>query len=69
MIANVFSKFKPTRRQFIWVRAKSKKQESSKKYSYTLNLPNTDFPLSLRDGEANRREVKIQKVILYKKQA
>ncbi|XP_071164030.1 isoleucine--tRNA ligase, mitochondrial-like isoform X1 [Mytilus edulis] len=61
MIANVFSKLKPTRRQFIWVRAKSKKQESSKKYSYTLNLPNTDFPLSLRDGEANRREVKIQK--------
>ncbi|KAK7502677.1 hypothetical protein BaRGS_00005927 [Batillaria attramentaria] len=33
----------------------------SKRYSDTLNLPRTKFPLSVRDGQATKRELEIQR--------
>ena len=39
------------------------KVTSSKIYSHTLNLPQTKFPLSLKDGAAAKRERLLQKVI------
>lgn len=62
MLSNAILKLNPSQRQLIWLRTKSKKQKSGKKYSDSLNLPWTDLPLSLRSGEANKREKEIQQV-------
>ena len=45
---------------YIQTRCASKSQ-SSKRYSDTLNLPKTKFPLSMKDGIGAKREVDIQK--------
>lgn len=60
MLSNFILKFKPTKQQLTWIRTKSKKQKCEKKYSETLNLPKTNFPITLRSGEANKREREIQ---------
>lgn len=62
MLSNFILKFKPTKQQLTWIRTKSKKQKCEKKYSETLNLPKTNFPITLRSGEANKREREIQQV-------
>ncbi|XP_048259044.1 isoleucine--tRNA ligase, mitochondrial-like isoform X1 [Haliotis rufescens] len=45
----------------------SKKGSKSKRYSETLNLPKTSFPLSLREGVATKRELEIQKTCAFDK--
>ena len=47
---------------FIQIRRATKTRGSSKKYSSTLNLPKTKFPLSMKDGIVAKRELEIQKV-------
>ncbi|KAL5008395.1 hypothetical protein ScPMuIL_013976 [Solemya velum] len=52
----------------IWRRLKhsaSKSPKRSKKFSETLNLPQTDFPLSIRNGAAIKRETKIQQTCSF----
>ena len=38
------------------------RRKSSKKYSETLNLPKTAFPLSMKGGAVLKREATIRKV-------
>ena len=44
------------------IRFKSSKSSKSKRYANTLNLPQTSFPLSMKNGAAASREKAIQKV-------
>ncbi|XP_041353024.1 isoleucine--tRNA ligase, mitochondrial-like [Gigantopelta aegis] len=43
------------------------KSTKSKRYSKTLNLPKTNFPLTIRDGVAAKREIEIQRVCGFDK--
>lgn len=59
---------KPCRRIFWLIHSRNKHVKSSKatsntkRYTDTLNLPKTNFPISVRDGLAAKRELEIQKV-------
>ncbi|XP_055956965.1 isoleucine--tRNA ligase, mitochondrial [Patella vulgata] len=47
------------------LRLKSKEPKKTKRYTQTLNLPKTNYQLTLRDGAAIKRELNIQKVCSF----
>lgn len=61
MIINSCKKLKITKHQLILIRSKSDKQKHSKRYSDTLNLPKTTYPIGIRGSDVNKHEIEIQK--------